>query len=86
MESNTRRATEIYKRKGLNVIFAHLGYKNINDLWLENEVGEKLVEGYKNDITSFVKNFNVILFKCTNIEYHQKTGKISKLTFEQIEK
>lgn len=38
------------REKGLNVIFAHLGYKNINDLWLENEVGDKLVEGYKNDI------------------------------------
>ncbi len=23
------------KEKGLNVIFAHLGYQNINDLWLE---------------------------------------------------
>lgn len=41
---------------------------------------------YKNDITSFVKNFNIILFKCTNIEYHKKTGKVSKLIFEQIEK
>lgn len=41
---------------------------------------------YKNDITRFVKNFNVILFKCTNIEYHKKTGKVSKLIFEQIEK
>lgn len=41
---------------------------------------------YKKNITNFVKNFNVILFKCTNIEYHKQTGKISKLTFEQIEK
>lgn len=41
---------------------------------------------YKNNITNFVKNFNVILFKCTNIEYHKQTGKISKLTFGQIEK
>ena len=41
---------------------------------------------YKNDVTKFVKNFNVILFKCTNIEYHKETGKVSKLIFEQIEK
>ena len=41
---------------------------------------------YKNDVTNFVKNFNVILFKCTNIEYHKETGKVSKLIFEQIEK
>ena len=41
---------------------------------------------YKNNITNFVKNFNVILFKCTNIEYHKTTGKVSKLIFEQVEK
>ncbi len=36
--------------KGLNVIFAHLGYQNINDLWLECDTGNKLVDRYKNDI------------------------------------
>jgi len=41
-------------------------------------------EIYNNDITKFVENFNLIKFKCTNIEYHEKTGKISKITFEQI--
>ena len=38
------------REKELNVIFAHLGYQNINDLWLENEDGDKLVDRYKNDI------------------------------------
>ncbi len=38
------------KSQNLNVIFAHLGYQNINDIWLENEEGDKLVERYKNDI------------------------------------
>lgn len=41
---------------------------------------------YNNKMENFIKNFNIILFKCTNIEYHKKTGKISKITFEQIEK
>lgn len=41
-------------------------------------------EIYNNDITKFVQNFNSIKFKCTNIEYHAKTGKISKMFFEQI--
>ena len=40
---------------------------------------------YNNDITQFVQNFNLIKFKCINIEYHKKTGFISKITFEQIE-
>lgn len=42
-------------------------------------------EIYNNDITKFVQNFNLIQFKCTGIEYHKKTGKISKMYFEQLE-
>lgn len=38
------------KEKGLKVIFAHLGYQNINDLWLEGENGDRLVERYIDDI------------------------------------
>lgn len=41
---------EYAKEQGLNIIFAHLGYKNINDLWEENDNGNKLVEKYKKDI------------------------------------
>lgn len=40
---------------------------------------------YNNDITKFVENFNLIKFKCTQIEYHKKTGRIRKIYFEQIE-
>lgn len=35
---------------GLNIIFAHLGYQGINNLWLDNEEGEALVTRYKNDL------------------------------------
>ena len=41
-------------------------------------------EFYNNDMTEFVKNFNLINFKCTSIEYHQRTGKVKKLVFEEI--
>ena len=41
-------------------------------------------EFYNNDITKFVENFNLINFKCTSIEYHQKTGRVKKLLFEEI--
>ena len=33
----------------------------------------------------FVKNFNLILFQCTKIEYHEQTKRVSKLVFEQIQ-
>ena len=35
--------------------------------------------------SGFIKNFNLIYFKCTEIEYHEKTKQIKKITFEQIE-
>ena len=38
------------KEKGLNITFAHLGYKGINDIWLETEEGDKLVDYYKNTL------------------------------------
>lgn len=40
-------------------------------------------EIYNNDTAEFIKYFNTEKFKCTNIEYHRKTGKVSRLTFEQ---
>lgn len=42
-------------------------------------------EIYNNEMTEFVKNFSTIKFKCTSIEYHKKTGKISKMVFEELE-
>ena len=42
-------------------------------------------EIYNNQITNFVKNFNQIKFKCTKIEYHKDTKKISKMVFEELE-
>ena len=32
-------------------------------------------------LESFVEFFGEVDFKCTNIEYHEKSGKISKMTF-----
>ena len=41
-------------------------------------------EIYNNEITEFVQNINLINFKCINIEYHTKTGRVSKLVFEEL--
>lgn len=47
---------DVCKKLGLNIIFAHLGYQNINEIWNENETGEELVERYKNDIKECKQN------------------------------
>jgi len=39
---------------------------------------------YKNDVMEFAHYYSDVLFKCTNIQYHQKTGRVSYLYIEQI--
>ena len=38
------------RRKGLTVIFAHLGYKGLNAIWAAGDEGEQLTEGYLRDL------------------------------------
>ncbi len=44
------------RKQGLNVIFAHLGYPNINEIWVDSEEGEQLVEKYQKDIQACKDN------------------------------
>ena len=37
-------------------------------------------------LESFVEFFGEVDFKCNKIEYHEKTGKISAMTFESLQK
>ncbi len=41
-------------------------------------------EIYNNGIAEFVQNFSTIQFKCTSIEYHSETKRVSKLVFEEL--
>ena len=73
--------------------------KDENGLYIENDsnsvkIDLKMItidktypmeEIYNSKMVNFVQNFNTIKFKCTSIEYHKKTGKISKLIFEELE-
>lgn len=46
----------ICKELGLNIIFAHLGYQNINAIWEEGIEGDNLVERYKRNIKNCKEN------------------------------
>ena len=41
---------EYIKKLGLNIEFAHLGYQNINEIWIDGEIGDRLVDRYCKDI------------------------------------
>lgn len=47
---------KLCKELGFNIIFAHLGYQNINSIWENGIDGDNLVERYKTDIKNCYKN------------------------------
>ncbi len=47
---------KLCKELGLNIIFAHLGYQNINSIWEEGLEGDNLVETYKKNIKNCKEN------------------------------
>lgn len=47
---------QICKKLGFNIIFAHLGYQNINSIWEEGIEGDKLIQRYQEDIKNCKKN------------------------------
>lgn len=44
------------KKIGLHILFAHLGYQNIDDIWLDNESGKQLVCRYQKNIKDCKEN------------------------------
>lgn len=55
-EISQEEQVELCKKLGLNIIFAHLGYQNINAIWEEGKDGDDLVERYKKNILDCKKN------------------------------
>lgn len=53
-ETSQEEQLRYVKEKGLNIIFAHLGYQGINNLWIEEDTG--IVERYKKDIKDCYDN------------------------------
>ena len=68
---------DYYIDDGLNSVRIDLKMNTIDRTYPMEEI-------HKNNLTEFVKNFNTIKFKCINVEYHKKTGKISKIIFEEL--
>ena len=54
------------KKLDLNVIFAHLGYQNINAIWEEGEVGDRLGDRFISDIKICKENgINMVIMHVT---------------------
>lgn len=55
-EVSQEEQVKLCKELGLNIIFAHLGYQNINSIWEEGIEGDNLVERYKKNIKDCKEN------------------------------
>ena len=56
----------------------------IDVLFTDDNKIHSMEEIYNSGTDTFMQYYNQIRFKCTKIEYHQKTGRVSYLYFEQI--
>lgn len=58
---------------------------------VDEKTGENIIKAYQMErllqvgLDGFITNFNLTTFQCKEIQYHKKTGKVSKIIFEQIE-
>ena len=66
-----------YLDNGENSIIVEIKFKDSDNIFRIEQI-------YKNNISKFINLYANINFKCTKIEYHQQTGKVSYLYFEQM--
>ena len=83
--TNVNEKNKIEKNKKNHYIENEENSIKIEITMLLTEKTYPMEEIYNTDTAEFVKHFNLEKFKCTKIEYHNKTGKISKMLFEQVE-
>ena len=72
------------KNKGLNIIFAHLSYDMIDYIWLDNPLGDKILNNYMKDIK--ICHDNGIYFVIMHLNKNFKSPKYNKLGLKRIEK
>lgn len=70
------------KQVGLNIIFCHLGYKHINDIWLEGEEGELVTQSYISDLDIMhEKNINMV---CMHLTTKRQVPMYNELGIERL--
>ena len=84
-EISQQQQLDYVRKLGLNVIFAHLGYQKINNIWLEGEIGEGFVERYKNDLKLFRENdIDLVCMHLTSKSEAPEPNEIGLKRFQEI--
>lgn len=69
--------TGLYTDNGKNSI-------RIDILFTDDKKVHSMEEIYNSGTSTFMQHYNQIRFKCTKIDYHSKTGRVSYIYFEQV--
>ena len=82
-ELSQKEQVDLCRKLGLNIIFAHLGYQNINSIWLEGEEGDNLVERYKRNFRECKENgiSLVVMHLCSG----KKAPMYNEIGFKRIQ-
>ena len=72
------------KKLGLSIEFCHLGYKGINNIWLEGIEGQNLTNQYLNDLDNLSK-FNVKMV-CMHLTSKSEAPAPSEIGLNRIKK
>ena len=83
VDNNTKNKVE--KDENGNFISNDENSLQLEIYMLDNEKTYKMETIYDGGTEQFVQYYGNIKFKCSKIEYHQKTGRVKYLFFEQIE-
>lgn len=66
-EFSQQEQLNLCRKLGLEIPFVHLGYKGINNIWLEGEEGENLVKDYLKDLDICKSNgINMVVMHLTS--------------------
>ena len=83
--TNQQEQLDYIRKQGLNIIFAHLGYQNINAIWEEGTVGDELVTRFKNDLDICKENgFDMVIMHLTAKLLAPPFGKIGLARIKEI--
>ena len=84
-EYSQQEQVKLCKELGLNIIFAHLGYQNINSIWEDGNDGDTLVERYKLDIKNCYENgIPMVVMHLTSKKIAPKYGEIGLKRIRKI--
>ena len=83
-EHSQEEQVKLCKELGLNIIFAHLGYQNINSIWKEGIEGDNQVERYKKDIKNC--HDNGIPMVVMHLTSHYKAPMYGEIGLNRIRK